>query len=236
MTKRILITGNSSGLGMGLTKCYLARNWSVYGLSRRGNSGLDSRLRDIKCDLANIDAIPTALDVLLDGVEKLDLVILNAGVLGRIKDMGETSIAEIREVMDINVWANKQIMDWLLQAGIAPAQVVMISSGAAVNGNRGWGAYSLSKATLNMLAKLYSREFLQTHICALAPGLVDTAMQDFLCDEVTDPRFSPSADKLRAARGTPAMPTPEQAGALIADAIPSLKSFPSGDFIDIRNL
>ena len=236
MTKHILITGNSSGLGMGLTKCYLARDWSVYGLSRRGYSGQHNKLHDIKCDLSEIDAIPSALDALLAGVEKLDLVILNAGVLGKIKDMSETSIAEIREVMDINVWANKQIMDWLLQADIAPAQVVMISSGAAVNGNRGWGAYSLSKAALNMLAKLYSRELPQTHTCALAPGLVDTAMQDYLCGEITDPRFSPSADKLRAARGTSAMPTPEQAGALIAEAIPSLTSFPSGDFIDIRNL
>jgi hypothetical protein len=86
-----------------------------------------------------------------------------------------------------------------------------------------------------MLAKLYSKELSQTHIVALAPGLVDTAMQDYLCDEVTDPRFS-SLDRLRAARGTPAMPTAEQAGELIADAIPTLKSLPSGDFIHIRNL
>lgn len=236
MTKHVFITGNSSGLGRGLTKCYLARGWSVFGLSRRGCSGLEGKLHDIRCDLANIDEIPKALDALLDDVEKLDLVILNAGVLGNIQDMSETSLEEIRELMNINVWANKQIMDWLLQSTIAIDQIVVISSGAAVNGNRGWGAYALSKATLNMLAKLYSRELTQTHIIALAPGLVDSAMQDYLCDQVTDPRFSSSVDKLRAARGTPAMPTPEQAGELIVEAIPSLKSFPSGEFVDIRNL
>ncbi len=74
-------------------------------------------------------------------------------------------------------------MDWLLEWGRPVRQVIMVSSGATVLGNKGWGAYALSKAGLNMLARLYDHEFPDTHISALAPGLIDTAMMDYLCVE-----------------------------------------------------
>jgi NAD(P)-dependent dehydrogenase (short-subunit alcohol dehydrogenase family) len=235
MGNRLFITGNSSGLGRGLTEAYLARNWSVYGLSRRGSGDLQGAVHDIRCDLADHEVIPMALDTLLAGVGRLDLVILNAGILGRIADLEQTPLSEIREVMEINVWSNKTILDWLKGSGIPVKQIVLISSGAAVNGNRGWGAYSLSKATLNMLGKLYAHEFPQTHIASLAPGLVDTAMQDHLCEEV-DAALFPSVNKLRKARGTASMPTPRQAGEQIADVIPGLLNYASGDFLDIRTM
>ena len=45
--KNLLITGNSSGLGYGLTEEYLSRGYAVYGLSRRGCQGLDGKLADV---------------------------------------------------------------------------------------------------------------------------------------------------------------------------------------------
>ncbi len=231
----LFITGNSSGLGRGLAQVYLERGWSVYGVSRRGCDLENERLRDIRADLSDFEAVPVALSELLRGVGHLDLVILNAGVLGPIKDLHDTSVEEIYQVMDINVWSNKVILDWLLDAGIRIDQMVLISSGAAVRGNRGWGAYALSKATLNMLTQLYAHEFPDSHLTALAPGLVDTAMQDYLCDEADAERFQ-SLQRLRAARGTPAMPTPEQAARMIADIVPGLTAHPTGGFLDVRDL
>ena len=53
-----------------------------------------------------------------------------------------------------------------------------ISSGAAVNGNRGWGGYSLSKAALNMLTKQASIDLaaLGIRVISLSPGWVRTEM------------------------------------------------------------
>lgn len=64
--------------------------------------------------------------------------------------------------MDINVWANKLIIDDLAARHVAPRRIVLISSGAGVVGNHGWGAYALSKAALNMLAQLYAHELPST--------------------------------------------------------------------------
>jgi NAD(P)-dependent dehydrogenase (short-subunit alcohol dehydrogenase family) len=237
MSRTVLITGNSSGLGKGLTEAYLEKGFEVYGMSRRGYASSKHKLNDIRCDLTDYESVPLALETLLMGISHLDVAILNAGILGKMQDMADTSLEEIRTVMEANVWSNKVLLDWLLKSGIRVDQIVLISSGAAVNGNRGWGAYALSKATLNMLTQLYAHEFPHSHLVALAPGLVDTAMQDVLCDpvQVDDGQF-PSVKKLRAARGTENMPSATVAGQMIADLIPSLKQLPSGSFTDVRTL
>jgi benzil reductase ((S)-benzoin forming) len=84
--------------------------------------------------------------------------VLNAGVIAEIKDLQHTGLDEIKRVMDINVWSNKILIDLLISQEEPPKQIAAISSGASVYGNRGWNAYSLSKAALNMLIKLYARE------------------------------------------------------------------------------
>ncbi len=237
MTRSVFITGISSGLGLGLAQTYLDQGWTVFGLSRRGCALHHTRLRQVVCDIADERQTAAQLPQLLDGVERLDLVVLNAGVLGEIRDLADTSMAAIQRVMEINVWANKRLIDDLVKQGVAMDQLVAISSGAAVNGSRGWGAYALSKATLNMLVQLYAQELPATHFCALAPGLVDTAMQAYLCDPaVVDEQRYPSMARLRAARGTEAMPSPQAAAQRIAEVIPALRQVPSGSFRDMRAL
>jgi NAD(P)-dependent dehydrogenase (short-subunit alcohol dehydrogenase family) len=137
--------------------------------------------------------------------------------------------------MDINLWSNKAIMDWLHASPLTLARVVFMSSGAAVNGNKGWSGYALSKAALNMMAQLYAHEFPETHIAAFAPGLVHTQMQDDIRDTVDSRRY-PSTQVLKDAIGTELMPEPRQAGRLLAAAFEKLPRYPSGSFLDIRSL
>ncbi len=236
--ENVLITGNSSGLGLAFTKQFLEKGATVFGFSRRGCSLKHDNLIDKRCNQADFQQLVNTLKSLLINVKQLDLIILNAGILGEIRDLQNTPLKDIQLVMDTNVWANKVVLDHLLNnSSIQTKQIVFISSGAAVNGNKGWGAYSLSKATLNMLAMLYAHEMPDTHISALAPGLVDTAMQDHLCDpSASDSNLYPSLNKLRAARGTDAMPSPEQAASNIVKLLDVLLAKPSGSFHDIRTL
>lgn len=227
------ITGTSSGLGRALAARLLQQGWQVYGVSRRG-CDLPG-VHDATCDLTDADAVPGALDALLAGVERLDLVVLNAGVVGEIRLLAETPLADAKQVMDVNLWANKTVMDWLHARGRPVEQIVMISSGASVLGNKGWGAYALSKAALNMLARLYSHELPDTHITALAPGIIDTAMMDYLCNEADADAF-PALKRLQDARGSERMPDPATAATRVLDVLPQLKERPSGRFVDIREI
>lgn len=230
--KQALITGTSSGLGQALAAQLLTSGWRVFGCSRR-SAGLDG-LQERAVDLARPGSIAPMLDDLLDGVDRLELVVLNAGILGEIRDMSDTPLDAARQVMDINVWANKVIMDWLHGADITIRQIVMISSGASVLGNRGWSGYALSKAALNMLARLYSHEFATTHISALAPGIIDTAMMHTLCE--ADGATFPAVERLRQARGTQAMPDAAGAAQRVIEVLSLLRERPSGSFVDLREI
>ena len=148
----VLITGNSSGLGLGLTRQLLAQDAIVWGLSRSGCPiHDDDGLRDRKVDLANLNAIPEALDRLLSDCLRLDLLVLNAGILGRIQPLHSTDVHDLEHMMRINVWANKVILDWFIERQIPVGQVVAISSGAGHNLSYGWGGYAMSKSSLNVL-------------------------------------------------------------------------------------
>lgn len=230
----ILITGHSRGLGAALTRQALARGDAVYGLSRSALAVHHEALHQLPCDLANPDAIAPALTQLVPDEIALDQVYLNAGILGRIADLRDTSLTEITAVMDINVWANKLIIDWLAARAVVPARIVLISSGAGVVGNHGWGAYALSKATLNMLTQLYAHELPTTQLLALAPGLVDTDMQAALRE--VDAARCPAVKRLHAAHGSAAMPDADTVAARIAAAETRLDALASGSFVDLRKL
>ncbi|MFT4901991.1 MAG: benzil reductase ((S)-benzoin forming) [Lentimonas sp.] len=236
MGLNVLITGVSSGLGHGLAQAYLAAGHTVYGLSRREPADLVlAGLRFASVDLADAVASQPVVQNLIRAVESFDLIVLNAAKLGQIRDMKDTALEDLRETIEINVWANKWLLDCLLDAGRSVRQVVGISSGASVCGNRGWNGYSISKAAFNMLIALYADEFEATHFTALAPGLIDTAMQDYLTTLPEDARFAPLA-KLKAAKGTRDMPNAATCAGMLIESFPGLLQRPSGAYADIRKL
>lgn len=233
----ILITGTSSGVGYGLALYYLRRGDVVFGINRSRNDELDrfSNFHFHSQDLVKFDEIAGSLAGFLGDVKRLDLAILNAGVVSKINDMKDTSLDEIRRVMDVNVWSNKVLLDALFDIVPEIDQLVGISSGASVSGSRGWNAYSLSKAALNMLIELYAREQPQTHFTSLAPGIIDTGMQDYIYTIEEEEKY-PVVQKLKSLKGTDKMPIPEKAAPGIAEAISKLKKFASGSFQDVREI
>lgn len=233
----ILITGTSSGLGYGLTNYYLEQGHTVFGISRRIKSEQkkNKNFRYLSQDVTNYREVETNLLSFLKEVKQLDLVILNAGMLSEIKDLKDTSLDEIQKVMDVNVWANKIVIESLFKHVEKIHQVVAISSGASVSGSRGWNAYSLSKATLNMLISLYSKEYTETHFCSLAPGLIDTKMQDYIFDLPEEKEF-PAVKKLKEAKKSGNMPNVEEAAEINATAIANVTNYESGSFLDVRKM
>ena len=236
--KNIFITGVSSGIGHALANYYLQQGEKVYGLSRRTPADLiatNGQFIFHECDLANFDDVQKALQALPLAGTTLDLVILNAALLGRIEDLKITPLSELQHLMDVNVWANKILLDLLLKQCANVSQVVAISSGAAASPERGWGGYSISKAALNMLIALYAKENPQIHFCSLAPGVIDTPMQADLASRPADARF-PSLEMLKSLRGTPVMPSTQEVAPKLIAAFEAARTHPSGAFLSLDQL
>jgi len=217
---RVFITGISRGIGKGLCERYLNLGHEVYAI---GRSNPFKEVKFQKVDVSAFELLPKAIENLQ--MQNIDIAILNAGILGEIKDMREWSIKELQNIMDINVWANKVIID---NIHTFTKKIVAISSGAAVNGNKGWGGYSISKAALNMLVSLYAKE-IDSKIYALAPGVIKTDM----VEKVISSNHSkyPSLDRVEAG-----MVGLDFGVERIIKAIERLDEFESGSFVDVRNL
>ena len=219
----ILITGVSSGLGKSLMEEYTNQGHNVYGITRD----------DI--DLEYVEQVNIQLPKILKSVTELDVVILNAGMLGDIKTFNNWSHEEILKIMNVNVWSNKYILDYLFNNEIEVKQVISISSGASKHTYKGWGGYSISKCALGMLMDVYSKEVENTHFISLAPGLVDTKMQDYLCNDVDKNEF-PMMDKFVNARKDGTSRKPLDVAKDVVDLIPTLVQLDNGSFVDLRDV
>ena len=229
LKKNILITGCSSGLGLALTKQYLKKGFRVYGISRNQPKISDKNFIFKSCDLSKVGKIKKELLKFLTNIKKFETVYLNAGILGPIKEMPNLKNKEIKKAFNINLFAHKELLDILLT--IKVKTVIAISSGAAVNASKGWGAYSLSKSSLNMLIKLYSQEMKKTKLFAIAPGVIKTPMTDIIRFEIDDEIFT-SAKVLKNG----IIQSPKEAAKKLYKINSKLKEFNSGTFIDIRNI
>jgi alcohol dehydrogenase len=234
--KNIFITGVSSGIGHALARYYIAKGYDVYGLSRRVPKDIvhSDNFHFIECDLSDFESIQISLEKLFHNRIAFEYGFLNAGVLGDIEEITHTSIHHIKDVMDINVWANKIILDYIASSNIKFNQIIAISSGASKNGNKGWGSYSLSKATLNMLIKLCSHE-IDSHLIALAPGLIYTEMFDTLLNHVDTHKY-PSVAKLKEHAKNDNVNSANEVAKSIDTLLPKLLSYESGSFVDIREI
>ncbi|MEO5804524.1 MAG: SDR family NAD(P)-dependent oxidoreductase [Verrucomicrobiota bacterium] len=233
MKMKILLTGVSSGIGYYLAKAYLQAGHDVFGISRQIPERLIHypNFTFTALDLRRFDKVFQTLSQMLNGIGTLDLVILNAGVLGKTGDMRELELSDFFEAMDVNVWANKILLDEMFALNLEIRQVVAISSGAGVMAFRGASPYCLSKAALNMLIDLYAAERPKTHFSSIAPYLANTPMQQLIASFPEDLRF-PFFQTLKDAKTNGQMLSPRNAAQSLIQAFALALNQPSGSFIN----
>lgn len=229
MGKNILITGCSSGLGLALSHYYLEKGFKVYGISRNKPEINNPNFIHKSFDLSQISKIKDELSSFINDISQIQTAFLNAGMLGKIKILEELSIQEMQEVYNLNVYANKELLDILKHTKVK--NILAISSGASLTGYKGWGSYSLSKAAINMLINLYSNEMPNTKLLAVAPGVIKTPMTDYIRFEIDSEIFT-SAKKLSEG----IVQTPQETAIKIDTLINRIDEFESGIYVDVRKI
>ena len=192
--QNILITGANRGIGLALVEEYLSAGSSrVYATCRNpeGAQALNSLaqaspedLQILQLDVNDAASIERAVSAIADEAGSLDVLINNAGVSGGDsgRNMGQLDAAQVAAVITTNAVAplilTQSCRDLLKQAG--NPRVVMISSGmgslSAAGGNA--YAYRMSKAAMNMAARVLSLDDAMAGITTvtIAPGWVRTDM------------------------------------------------------------
>ncbi|HEX5686384.1 MAG TPA: SDR family oxidoreductase [Ideonella sp.] len=178
----VLIIGASRGLGLELTRQYLADGARVFATAR-SEDGLkllrSEGARVLKLDVTDATSA-SGLAWQIDG-EIFDTVVVNAGVYGpRTNGLETPTEADFDQVMRTNVLGPMRVIPQLVDALADGARLGVISSrmgsmGLRANGS-GW-LYRASKAAVNSVLKDASFALAGKAICvALHPGWVRTDM------------------------------------------------------------
>lgn len=186
-----LITGSSRGIGFEIAKTYAKEGAQIIALSRTigGLEELDDAIKKegglppilIPADLTNLDELEALGPIISSRINKLDILVANASMLGTMGPLAHCKMTEAQKVMDTNVMANIQLLRTLnpLLLNSDSGRVIFISSGAAHGPRAYWGTYSISKAATEQLAAVYAAENETTNINVntVDPGKVRTNMR-----------------------------------------------------------
>jgi NAD(P)-dependent dehydrogenase (short-subunit alcohol dehydrogenase family) len=205
-----LVTGASRGLGFA-TAIHLAKAGAHIVATARTKGGLEELDDAVKAasstatlvpmNITDLDAIDRLGAAIFERFKKLDILVGNAGTLGKLTPLAHIEPKVWDDTLAINLTSNYRLlrsMDALLQA--APAgRAVFVTSGLAQKCWPFWGAYSISKAALEAMVRTYAAEVATTRVRVncFSPGATRTKMRATAMPG-EDPETLPTADEVSA--------------------------------------
>lgn len=171
----ILITGGSSGIGAATCDYFARRGWTVFELSRHGQSA--TNIIHIDCDVCDETSVRDAIAQVLTLTDHFDVVISNAGygISGPIEC---TPIEQVTHQMDVNfigaIRFTQAVLPQLRKQQYG--RIIYTSSVAATLAVPYQAFYSASKAAINATALALANELREWNISVsvLMPGDVKT--------------------------------------------------------------
>ena len=245
----IIITGASKGLGEGIAIELLHEKHYLICISRGKSEKLEKLAEAKNCPITFISFdfnvtqdIPELGRLIFEQIplDKASGVYLinNAGVIHPIGRIEACPAEEVEKHMRINLIAPmlltsafiKHTRGWKMEK-----RVINISSGAAKNPYHGWSSYCVGKAGLDMFSRCVGTEQededYPVEAMAVAPGIIDTEMQDTIRD-TSEEQFI-HRQRFVELKETGQLVPPRVAGKHLAKLLFS-PEFTNGGIIDIR--
>ena len=178
MSKIVLTTGTSQGIGHALTKLLLINDYSVIGTSTTGIDNInENNYKSFSLDLSNLDSIAAFEKNLQIENIKVDILINNAGI-GPDLDFELPQEISFKKTFDVNVTGTTFFTEQMLQYLNVGGKIINISSKMGsidVCEKNDSVAYRMSKAALNMYTKILSNRLEgKQFVASVHPGWVRT--------------------------------------------------------------
>lgn len=225
-----LVTGASRGIGAATAKALAAEGAHVI-LVARTAGGLEEVEEAIHeaggsatiapLDLVDGDSIGRLAAAVGERWQALDVLVLNAAMLGSLTPVAQIDGKELSQVMTLNFIAQQVLIaafDPLLRASDR-GRLIALTSTVGRDPRAYWGAYGASKAALETLVAAYAEEVRNLsplRVAILNPGATATAMRRLAY---------PGEDQA-------ALKTPETVAARIAEL--ATGEFETGTRIDVE--
>jgi len=187
--KTALVTGATGGIGAGIARALHAQGATVALSGTRAEiletlaAELGNRVHVLACNLADKDAVEKLVPDAEAKMEKLDILVANAGVTKdnlfvQLKD------EDWDQVIAVNLTATFRLTRAAVKTMMRRrwGRVIGITSVVGVTGNPGQGNYTASKAGMIGMMKSVGAEYAKRNVTAncIAPGFIATPMTDKL--------------------------------------------------------
>ncbi len=159
MSKVVLITGGSSGIGKSIGEFLNEKGFTVYGTSRNPNNYPESKFKIIPLDVTKKETIALAIETVVKKEDRIDVLINNAGV-GITGPIEEISEKEIKANFETNFFGPINVIKAVLPQMRAQHSglVINITSIAGYMGLPYRGVYSASKGALEIITEAFRME------------------------------------------------------------------------------
>lgn len=185
-----LVTGASRGLGYATAKALAAAGAHVIATARTrgGLEALDDEITAaggsatlVPMDLMGPDTVEKLAEAVQERWGKLDILVANAGALGKLMPAHQIPSKVWNEVLAVNLVAPARLIrafEPLLRASDA-GRAVFVTTSQGAKTRAYWAAYGASKAGLEALVQSWAAELADSsvRINLIDPGRMRTAMR-----------------------------------------------------------
>lgn len=192
----VLVTGGGSGIGLGCARRF-ALDGAHVTICGRSEERLAGALRELEplvasggsvravaADVTDEDAVIRAIDVAAEPLGALHAVVASAGGSESIGPITQLDATAFRNTLDLNVTGTMLVLKHAARRMVrgGGGSFVGISSIAASNTHRWFGAYGPAKAGIDMLCMQAADELgaSNVRVNVIRPGLVDTELVGFV--------------------------------------------------------
>ena len=224
--RTVLVTGGNRGIGLACTQAFIADGHRVATVSRSGGE-VEGALA-VACDIADPDAVDTAIATVEAELGPIEVLVANAGMtkdglLVRMSDEDFTSVIETNLTGSFRF--ARAVTKNMMRARFG--RIVFMSSVGAYMGAAGQANYAASKAGVIGLARSMARELASRSVTVnvVTPGPIDTDM----FAAVTDKR----RDELAATVPMNRLGSPDEVAAVVRFLASDEASFVTGAVVPV---
>lgn len=188
--KNAVITGSNRGIGRAITEKFAQNGADIWACARSFSKSFENdmaelsekygvRIKPVYFDLSDSKQIDRGMKEIFSEKLPIDILVNNAGVAhGGLLTM--TPIDKLREVYEVNVFAQVQMMQLCARKMMRQKSgcIINMCSVGGINTDPGYLAYGSGKAALIWITKSLSKELgrYNIRVNGIAPGLIDTDM------------------------------------------------------------
>ena len=249
-----IVTGATGGLGKALSDSILNKGGKLLFVARdlkKINSFIDtienskfSSLFKFQGDLSkeeDLQNTETLIQEIIETNNDIEEVFLfnNASIIEPISLIKDVNFNEIKNALVLNIATAYTLSTALIRIKqnkpMLKLNIINISSGVSINAVKGWSAYCISKAGLNMLSKCIAIENETEEIFSLSinPGAIDTGMQEKIRN--ADSVEIPATKKFETMYNEGKLQNPKDVADKLFRILAS-NEYSNGDYIDFNKI